>query len=153
MSWPEPLIAKIPSASSYFLQPPITFLTRPPPLWRPSSLGCLGGILSTPISVIRNNKTPWCTQYHLVRNMAASTATSINGCHLGHSHQEQSSDQIYASESPVESFNSYARTMHQHTKRQLELASHSSPRRSADPPTIATLGSQSSRGSVDSRAS
>ncbi|KAI9676399.1 MAG: hypothetical protein M1817_000556 [Caeruleum heppii] len=85
--------------------------------------------------------------------MSAAPSSSINGVLPAQTQTQQAYEHHFAAESPVESATSYARTMHQHTKRQMELASNPAARRTAEPATISTLSTQSSRASVDSRAS
>ncbi|KAG0646394.1 hypothetical protein D0Z07_7649 [Hyphodiscus hymeniophilus] len=70
--------------------------------------------------------------------------------------QRSSSPQYYeASDSPID-ITSYARSMHQHTKKQMEAATKSSRRRSPDVNGInahATLDNHASMSSLDSRRS
>jgi len=55
--------------------------------------------------------------------------------------------------SPVEDLSSYARTMHQHTKQQMEAASRAVRRRTGDNQPMRSYGSEDSGSSMESASS
>jgi hypothetical protein len=60
----------------------------------------------------------------------------------------------YDMDSPMAAATSYARSMHQHTKRQMDAATRSSRRRAGDANDVGrTLSSAGTDGSMDSRRS
>ncbi|ORX92985.1 hypothetical protein BCR34DRAFT_550906 [Clohesyomyces aquaticus] len=79
--------------------------------------------------------------------------SSTNGVYVSGDFSEPMSAQHnfnnqYEMENPHRAMSSYARIMHEHTKRQLNTATNSARRRSAG--TSSSMSSESSQGSVES---
>ncbi|MCJ1370002.1 hypothetical protein MMC20_001214 [Loxospora ochrophaea] len=62
-------------------------------------------------------------------------------------------DAQYDLSDPLEAINSYARTMHQHTKRQMDNVTRSSRRRSPDHNAVSAISTLNTEASVDSNSS
>jgi len=85
-----------------------------------------------------------------INTMSSHASTNgINGITNGSHPQENSNSSPASPTSPV-SFDEYTRTMHFHTKQQMEAASRSARRRS---PTESSTRSYETESSMDSRAS
>ncbi|KAI9880925.1 MAG: hypothetical protein M1830_009993 [Pleopsidium flavum] len=87
----------------------------------------------------------------------ASSAVHVNGSFDEPVAAQHDFPNQYDDESPLDAITDYARVMHQHTKRQMDIATRSSRRRSPEgaqaTSTRANEWSQSSRSSLDSGAS